>query len=103
MKYIVKYVRPFFGRMGVGLAIKIGGTVSELFIPYILSHIIDNIVPLESIGLIVKWGAIMILCAVLAVVMNIVANRFHRAKNLLLSVWLSVQIQKLLLLNRLKK
>jgi len=75
MKYIVKYVRPFFGRMGVGLAIKIGGTVSELFIPYILSHIIDNIVPLESIGLIVKWGALMILCAVLAVVMNIVANR----------------------------
>lgn len=75
MKYIVKYVRPFFGRMGVGLAIKIGGTVSELFIPYILSHIIDNIVPLESIGLIVKWGAVMILCAVLAVVMNVVANR----------------------------
>ena len=61
--------------MAVGLAIKIGGTVSELFIPYILSHILDDIVPLEDIWLIVKWGALMILCAVLAVVMNIVANR----------------------------
>ena len=61
--------------MTVGFSIKVLSTMIELFIPYILSHILKNIVVRESVWEIVLWGAIMILCAAAACVGNITANR----------------------------
>ena len=61
--------------MSVGFTIKVLSTMIELFIPYILTHILKNIVTRESVGEIVLWGAIMILCAATACVGNITANR----------------------------
>ena len=61
--------------MSVGLSIKISATMIELFIPYILSHILKNIVTRESVWSILLWGAIMILCAAVACIGNITANR----------------------------
>ena len=42
---------------------------------WILSYLIDDIVPLRDIGLILLWGGAMVLAAVAALVTNIVANR----------------------------
>ncbi len=75
MKFLMRYLRPFYKRMTVGFIIKISGTVMELFIPYILSHIIDRVVPLRSVGRIVQWGVLMIACAFVGVFLNVVANR----------------------------
>lgn len=75
MKYLLRYVKPFYRRMTVGLMIKCTGTVLELFLPYILGHIIDEVVPLQDVGKILMWGGIMILCALAGVIMNVGANR----------------------------
>ena len=72
---IVKYVKPYFGRMGVGFAIKFIGTVMDLCIPYILAYIIDSVIPGRDRGKIFLWGLLMIGCSILAVTFNIIANR----------------------------
>ncbi len=76
MKQIVlKYLRPFFGRMGVGFLVKFVGTIMDLCIPYILAHIIDSVIPMENRRLILLWGLLMIVCSICAVSFNIIANR----------------------------
>lgn len=72
---IMRYLRPYFSRMGIGFVIKFIGTVMDLGIPYILAHIIDFVIPLEDRGLVLSWGGLMILCSLLAVTFNIIANR----------------------------
>ena len=71
------------GRMSVGLAIKIAGTLVELALPYILGMILNEIIKDYALsgdtegGLrsVLLWGGIMAVCAVAALVFNIVANR----------------------------
>ena len=75
MKFLLKYLKPFFGIMTVGVIIKTIGTVVELFIPLILTHILDNVVVTQKISEIIFWGGIMLLCAGAACVFNIWANR----------------------------
>lgn len=61
--------------MSIGLSIKITGTLIELMIPYILSHILKNVVAKESVKQILLWGLLMIACAAAACIFNICANR----------------------------
>ena len=75
MKLLIKYLRPMFKYMVVGLSIKMAATLIELVIPYILSHIIDVVVPTASVPSIIFWGVMMIVCAALALLGNMVANR----------------------------
>lgn len=75
MKPLLKYLRPFAPRMGVGFAIKVTGTMLELLLPYILSHILKDVVARQSLEQILLWGGAMILCAALAVTCNVCANR----------------------------
>lgn len=75
MKMILRYLKPFIPRMSLGLAIKFFGTVMDLLLPWMLSKIIDEVVPLKDMGLIALWGGGMVLAAVLAWVTNIMANR----------------------------
>ena len=75
MRTILKYVRPLTGRVAVGMLIKLIGTASELMLPWLLSYIIDDIVPQESVGKIFLWGGAMIFFALLCVAGNVIANR----------------------------
>lgn len=76
MKQIVlKYLQPYFVRMGVGFLVKFVGTIMDLCIPYILAHIIDSVIPMENRRLILLWGLLMIVCSICAVSFNIIANR----------------------------
>lgn len=75
MKLLYRYLRPYFGVMALGLTIKIIGTLVELLLPYVLSHILDHVVPLGEVKPILFWGGVMVLCAALALLLNIVANR----------------------------
>lgn len=62
--------------MIVGLLIKTIGTLIELALPYILSYILDDLVPNDGrLSMIILWGGIMILCALIALFCNIKANR----------------------------
>ncbi len=75
MKRLFSYLHPYLSKMSIGLFIKFIGTIMDLLIPWILAHMIDQIVPQNDIKLIIYWGGVMILCAVLAIVANITANR----------------------------
>lgn len=72
---ILKYLRPYFGRMGVGFLIKFIGTIMDLCIPYILAYIIDSIIPVGDREMIFLWGGIMLICSILALAGNVTANR----------------------------
>lgn len=79
MKLIMKYLKPYYGRMLFGLLIKIAGTVAELFIPWILAHILDDVIPATkisgSMNSMIFWSIMMLLMAVLARNFNVFANR----------------------------
>ena len=59
----------------MGVFIKFFGTIMELMIPWILSYILDNVVPTKDRRIIFFWGIMMIVCSLAAVVGNILANR----------------------------
>ncbi len=79
MKLLVRYLKPFGRRMLLGFTIKVGGTLAELLLPYILSHVLKVVVARQALNEILMWGGVMLLCAVLAVTMNVVANRMASA------------------------
>ncbi|MBE6598085.1 MAG: ABC transporter ATP-binding protein [Ruminococcaceae bacterium] len=61
--------------MTIGFSIKFVGTIMDLFIPMLLSFIIDDVVPTGNMGKIFAFGGIMVLCCIIAIVGNIAANR----------------------------
>lgn len=75
MKLILRYIKPYSLRIAVGMLIKLLATLAELMLPYILEHLIDEVVPLERIGKIVLWGILMLATAVLTRQLNVLANR----------------------------
>lgn len=75
MKWIFSYLKPLKIRMIIGFIIKVIGTVAELFIPFLLTHILENVIITEDISKIILYGALMALCALVAGLGNITANR----------------------------
>ncbi|MBE6580219.1 MAG: ABC transporter ATP-binding protein [Ruminococcaceae bacterium] len=75
MKLIFRYLKPLSRMISFGLTIKVLATLFELMLPYILSHILDVVVPTHSISHIVLWGGAMIVAALLAMIGNIIANQ----------------------------
>lgn len=79
MKLIMHYLKPYYGRMLFGFLVKIAGTVAELFMPWILAHILDNVIPKARISgnmnSVLFWGGMMLLMAILARTFNVYANR----------------------------
>ncbi len=75
MKLIVRYCKPYAWRMLYGFLIKIVGTFADLGLPWVLSYILDNVVPLGEIRPVLYWGAFMLFLAVAARYCNIWANR----------------------------
>ena len=75
MKKVLEYVKPYTPRMLIGLMIKIFGTLMDLVIPYILSFIIDELVPLGEIRPIIIYGIIMIGCSAACFLGNMFANQ----------------------------
>ncbi len=69
--------------MSLGLTIKILGSLVELALPYILGLILNEVIgrfagdatPDRGIRTILLWGGVMAVCAALALIFNIVANR----------------------------
>lgn len=75
MKRVLAYLAPYKARMALGLLFKIAGTVAELVLPLIMSHMIDEVVPTGSVPALSLWGGGMLLAAVVALLGNVKANR----------------------------
>ena len=74
-KTLRSYLKPWMKMMAAGLTIKVIGSFMELFLPEILSRIIDDIVPTGDMNRIIYWSLVMAGISLLALVFNIVANR----------------------------
>ncbi len=79
MRRILEFLRPCAGRMGLGFVIKFIGTIGELWLPWILTYMINNVVPQGRLGLIFLWGGLMVFCSAVCVAANITANRMASA------------------------
>lgn len=76
MKRLIQvYIRPYFGRMSLGLAVKFVGTIMDLFLPWILAYMIDTVIPRKDVRQLVFWGFAMLFCSVLALTASVAANR----------------------------
>lgn len=75
MKRVLSYLRPQTGRTVLQIFIKFFATLLELFLPWILEHIIDVVAPTGNRVHLVLWGALMIVCAVAAFSGAVIANR----------------------------
>ena len=75
MKWVLKYLYPIRKRIAVGIGVKTVGTLAELFIPFLLTYILDNVIKTGSIGKILLYGVLMMVCALIAAIGNVVANR----------------------------
>lgn len=61
--------------MGIGFVIKFMGSIMDLLLPWILAYMIDTVIPLRDQEGIYLWGGVMLICSLLAVSFNIIANR----------------------------
>ena len=85
MRWMLAYLSPLRRRIAVGITVKIVGTVSELLIPFLLSYILEHVIIGNRIGDILLYGALMALCALVACLGNIIANRMAARTTMLFS------------------
>lgn len=74
-KIFFYYLKPFYLRMAGGFLIKFAGTMMDLFLPWALAYMIDQVTPAGKREEIFMWGLFMAGCSVLAAVFNVMANR----------------------------
>ncbi len=75
MKKVLSYLKPHTWSLTWTMVVKFLASMMDLFIPFILAIIIDDVVPQREPRLVYLWGGAMALCAVLSVTLNIYANR----------------------------
>ena len=85
MKWALGILKPLTKRIAVGTSIKIIGTVAELMIPFLLSHILENVIVNNNVSEIVLFGILMAVCAVIAGAGNVIANRMAAKTTMLFS------------------
>ena len=75
MMRVLSFLRPQAGRTALQVGIKFTSTLLELFLPWILEHIIDDIAPTGDRRQLLLWGALMLFCALFVFLTAVVANR----------------------------
>lgn len=85
MKWVLEFLKPLRSRIAVGIIIKIIGTVAELIIPFLLSYILENVIETGKINSIIFFGVLMAICAVIASLGNIIANRMAAKTTMIFS------------------
>ena len=75
MRFIFSYLKKYRGMIAAAMTIKSIAALGELMLPYVLEHMVDDVVPRQSRALIFGWGAVMIALAVFVRQTNVKANR----------------------------
>jgi ATP-binding cassette subfamily B protein len=78
MKKILELLKPFNRTLSVSLTLKALGTMTDLFLPFLIAYMIDDVIPVTSPG--DRWplyqvGIYMLIIAFVGWMMNIFANR----------------------------
>ncbi len=79
MKKLFSYLVSYKFRIAIGMTIKFVGSIMDLILPLILEHIIDNVIPMKEQALVFVWGFVMLVCSVIALLFNVIANRMAAA------------------------
>ena len=74
MKLIFRYMKTFESAIILSMLLKLLATFFELVLPYILEHMIDDVVPSGNMNSVIFWGIAMIFTAVFCWLFNILAN-----------------------------
>ena len=74
MHLIAHYMSEHWKKITGGISLKALASLCELMIPYILEHIIDEVVPQKDIKMVILWGFGMILAAFIVRTLNVNAN-----------------------------
>ena len=85
MKWILKYLKPLRLRLTAGISIKFIATSIELFIPFLLSYILENVIVTNDVGKILFYGSLMALCALITCLGNITSNRMAAKTTMMFS------------------
>ena len=81
MRRLKSYIYPFRFFIALTLTIKLAGAIAELFVPYFMERILrEGTVPGQQ-NRIYSYGALMILCAALCLLLNITANRMSASSS----------------------
>lgn len=75
MKFIFSYVKKYRWIVVLSITLKTIATFGELMIPYILTHLIEDVAPTQNLARILMWGVVMLILAALIRFLNIYANR----------------------------
>ena len=75
MKFILSYMKKTWLFILITMVIKFIGTFLELLIPYVLEYIIDSVAPRKSLKMVIAWGSVMVILAVLCRFFNKTANQ----------------------------
>ena len=74
MKMVLRYMKPYKWSTFLSFGIRIVGILGELALPYVLSHILKNVIAFQNVSLVIFWGVVMIGCAAISFVCNYAAN-----------------------------
>ena len=75
MKLIFRSMEKYRRMIFSAVILKLLGTLAELAIPYILEHILDDVVPLGNLSQVILWGILMFVAAFVTRTLNVTANR----------------------------
>ena len=75
MKGLAKYIKPFWWYICLTMAIKLGASLLELWIPSLMEVMLDEKAIAGNVQQIWLYGGLMVLCAGGCLAMNILANR----------------------------
>ncbi|MBS3990934.1 MAG: ABC transporter ATP-binding protein [Erysipelothrix sp.] len=75
MKTIFRYLKPYQSKLFLGILIKAVAGILDLMLPFLLAVIIDRIIPTKSIPLVLWFGVMMLVAAILSLTFNVLANR----------------------------
>ena len=75
MKFIWSYMKKHIWAIILVVFVKLSATALELLLPYILEYMIDDIAPQKGIRLILLWGVVMIVLAIVVRFLSVGANR----------------------------
>lgn len=75
MKRIVSYMKPHRALSLATVAVKFISTIVLLLIPFVLEHVVDNVVPTKNLWAVLGWGVVMVLLAVCERWLNLKSSR----------------------------
>lgn len=78
MKKILELLKPFWRTLTVSLTLKMLGSITDLFLPFLIAYMIDDVIPTtttDNLWPIYMVGIYMFLIALAGWLMNIFANR----------------------------